>query len=110
MRAETARLAAARREALEALVASLRRTGHVADPQGNLSDARRPARSEAEAARLAEAAAAEELRKRLANSDAELTAMTLNLEAARKKAEDTLTLLAAAEAARDTLQGDRPRR
>jgi chemotaxis protein MotB len=102
--AEAARLAAARREALEALVASLQ--SDVADLQGNL-DASDTSLSEAEAARLAEAAAAEELRRRLADSDAELTAMTLNLEAERKKAEDTLTLLAAAEAARDALQGDR---
>ena len=55
---------------------------------------------DAEAARLVEAAAAEALRERLRNSDAELTAMTLSLEAERKKAEETLTLLAAAEAAR----------
>ena len=41
------------------------------------------------------------LRKKLENADAELTAMTLSLEAQRKKAEDTLTLLAAAEAAMD---------
>ena len=58
-------------------------------------------------ARLAEAAAAEALRQKLASSDAELTAMTLSLEAARKKAQDTLTLLAAAEAAKKELQGDR---
>ena len=54
-----------------------------------------------------EAAAAEALRERLRNSDAELTAMTLSLEAERKKAEETLTLLAAAEAARKGLEGER---
>ena len=58
-------------------------------------------------ARLAEAAAAEALRKKLAGSDAELTAMTLSLEAERKKAEETLTLLAAANAAKTQLEGTR---
>lgn len=48
--------------------------------------------------RLAEKAAAEVLRARLKNSDAELTAMGLALEEERKKAEDTLTLLAALDA------------
>ena len=52
-----------------------------------------------EAERLVDGAAAEALRERLANADTELTAMTLALEARRKEAEDTLTLLAAAEAA-----------
>ncbi len=62
---------------------------------------------DAEAARLVEAAAAEALRQKLKDSDAELTAMTMNLEAERKRAEETLTLLAAAEAAKKALQGDR---
>lgn len=56
--------------------------------------------------KLVEAAAAEALRQRLANADAELTAMTLALEKQRAKAEETLTLLAAAEAARDGLEAD----
>ena len=43
-----------------------------------------------------DAAAAEALRERLANSDAELTALTLALEEERARAEETLTLLAAA--------------
>ncbi len=59
--------------------------------------------TEAEQARLVELAAAEALRERLANADSELTAMTMALEAERQRAEDTLTLLAAAEAARDRL-------
>jgi chemotaxis protein MotB len=63
--------------------------------------------TEADAARLAEAAAAEALRKKLASSQAELTAMTLSLEAERKKAEDTLTLLAAADAAKQGLAADK---
>lgn len=91
--AEAARLAAARREALEALVADLRREGEAsaaaaAEAQAQLS--------EAEAARLADAAALAALRERLAGADTELTAMTLALEAERKRAEETLTLLAAA--------------
>jgi chemotaxis protein MotB len=55
--------------------------------------------SEQEVARLADAAAALALRERLANSDAELTAMALALEEQRQAAENTLTLLAAAELA-----------
>jgi chemotaxis protein MotB len=43
------------------------------------------------------------LRDRLAKSGAELDAATLELEAARKKSEETLTLLAAAEAAKKDL-------
>ncbi|MFU8897596.1 MAG: peptidoglycan -binding protein [Roseinatronobacter sp.] len=48
--------------------------------------------------RLSNAAAAEALRTRLENADAELTSMTLALEAQRLRAEETLTLLAAARA------------
>ncbi|WP_424939097.1 peptidoglycan -binding protein [Aliiroseovarius sp. S253] len=87
--AEDARLAAAKREALEALVADLE--VKVTDGQTALD--------EEEAGRLAEAAAAEALRERLQNADTELTAMTLALEEERKRAEDTLTLLAAAKTA-----------
>jgi hypothetical protein len=58
--------------------------------------------SEAEAARLVEAAAAEALRTRLEEADAELTSLTLALEEQRREAEETLTLLAAADAARTT--------
>lgn len=93
--AEEARLAAARREALEVLVADLRRQNTEAGTR--LSDA--------EAARLADAAAAEALRARLENAQAELTAMTLSLESQRKEAEETLTLLAAARSARSDLEG-----
>ncbi len=99
--AEAARLAAARREALEALVADLEKSGEdraaqIADLEQRLSDE--------EAAKLAEAAAADNLRKRLQNADTELTAMTLALEAQRKEAEETLTLLAAAQAAKAELE------
>ena len=91
--AETARLAAARREALESLVAELR--GKEVTGTAALAKATE-AVSAAEAARLADAAALVALREKLANSDTELTAMTLALEAERKRAEETLTLLAAA--------------
>ena len=42
-----------------------------------------------------------QMRDKLKSADDELTAMTLALEAQRKRAEETLTLLAGAEAARD---------
>jgi len=55
-------------------------------------------------ARLAEAVAAAALKARLKGAQDELTAMTLSLEKQRQAAEDTLTLLAAAELAeRDAL-------
>ncbi|MCF6273114.1 MAG: peptidoglycan -binding protein [Rhodobacteraceae bacterium] len=69
---------------------------------------RASALSAAERGQLAEAAAAEALRTRLANADAELTAMTLSLEAERRRAEDTLTQLAALRAARRELEGQDP--
>jgi chemotaxis protein MotB len=62
--------------------------------------------SDLETAQLADAAAAEALRKRLEGSDTELTALTLSLEAQRREAEETLTLLAAANVAREALQFD----
>lgn len=70
--------------------------------RARLSDAQEALTAE-ETARLAEAAAAQALRDRLANADTELTAMTLALEEQRQAAEDTLTLLAAAEQARRLL-------
>ena len=85
---ETARLAAARADALDALVADLRR--QAADDQAEIQtlqtarDNDAEALSEAEAAQLAEAAAAEALRARLENADAELTAMTMALEEQRR--------------------------
>jgi chemotaxis protein MotB len=82
--AEAARLAAARREALEALLTDLQASAGEVAVDDN------------EAARLADAAALQALRDRLQNADSEITAMTLNLEAQRKRAEETLTLLAAA--------------
>ncbi|MGV6803975.1 MAG: peptidoglycan -binding protein [Ruegeria sp.] len=99
--AEAARLAAARREALEALVADLEKTS---DERAAQIDTLQDQLSDEEAARLAEAAAAESLRNRLQNADTELTAMTLALEEQRKKAEETLTLLAAAQAAKAELE------
>ncbi len=105
--AEAARLAAARRQALDALVADLRNknadaeqaqtdlTQQLADLETRLS--------EEEKTRLAEAAAAKALRERLKNADAELTAMTLSLEEERRKAEETLAMLAAAQSASEDL-------
>ncbi|WP_341367389.1 peptidoglycan -binding protein [Yoonia sp. BS5-3] len=90
---EAARLAAARRTALEALVADL-----------ETENAENAARlTELETNQLTDAAAAEALRERLANADTELTAMTLNLEQQRREAEETLTLLAAARTAQAEL-------
>jgi chemotaxis protein MotB len=91
--AEEARLAAARREAMETLITRLQ--SETAAQGQQISDL--------EAQKLLDAAAAEALRAELADSDAELTAMTLALEEQRRKAEETLTLLAAAEAARADL-------
>ncbi|MEW2917445.1 peptidoglycan -binding protein [Ruegeria sp. ANG10] len=98
---EAARLAAAQREALEALVADLEQNEAVQSTQ--ITELEEQLSAE-EAAKLAEAAAAENLRNRLLNADAELTAMTLALEAQRNEAEETLTLLAAAQAAKAELE------
>lgn len=104
---EAARLAAARRAALDALVADLRARAKDADETGAALAAKvselQEKLTEEEATRLAEAEAARLLRDRLANADTELTAMTLALEEQRRRAEETLTLLAAAEATRETL-------
>jgi chemotaxis protein MotB len=109
---EAARLAAARREALEGLIADLRRRAaetseDLADVQGQLAAVETELSAE-EAARLADQAALLALQEKLAASDTELTAMTLVLEEQRKRAEETLTLLAAAqtEAAQNAVAGD----
>ena len=91
---ETARLAAARREALQALIDDLRAKG---DATKAVLTAVQTKLSAEEAARLVDLAAAEALREKLKSSDDALTAMTLALEDQRKKAEDILTLLAAAQ-------------
>jgi chemotaxis protein MotB len=103
--AEAARLAAARREALEALVASLKTD--AAASKADLTAAQAKI-SEAEAARLVDAAALEALRAKLKSSDDAVLAMTLALEEQRKRAEETLTLLAASktEAAQKAAAGD----
>lgn len=118
---EEARLAAARREALESLISEMEAKGaadaeqlaallaqsaSASDQISNLQTRLDEAViriSDLDADRLAEAAAAELLRQRLQNADAELTALTLALEQQRQDAENTLTLLAAARAARDDL-------
>jgi chemotaxis protein MotB len=103
--AEQARLAAARREAVEALLADLRAKS-AAELGAVIARL-----TEAEAARLIDVAAAAALQARLAGASDALTAMTLALEEQRKRAEETLTLLAAAEtgaarAARESEQRD----
>ena len=100
---ENARLAAAKREALEALILDLQNKGKLRAAQIDLTS---QALSQAEKSRLAEIAAAQILRDRLENADTELSAMTLSLESQRKKAEETLTLLAAANAARKSVEID----
>ena len=103
---EAARLAASKREALEALIADLEAQGLKTEERVIALEQRLVMTAEAlsaeEAAKMVEAAAAQVLRNRLENADAELTAMTLSLEAKRREAEETLTLLAAARLA----QGD----
>lgn len=94
--AEAARLAAARREALEALLEEER--AKLAQGQDDLGAAEARI-STLEADKLADAAAAAALRQRLEDADAELTSMTLTLEKQRREAENTLTLLAAADTA-----------
>ena len=105
---EEARRKASEREALEALIASLRKdkadASSTIDEQAQRLEEMTTQLSDAEAAKLVSAAAAEELRKRLENSNAELTAMTLALEEQRTKAEDTLTLLAAANASKESVE------
>ena len=107
LQSEQARLAAARSDALAALVEELETTAAAdANRIAALQDenaTQAQALTDAEAAQLAEAAAAQVLRDRLANADTELTAMTLALEEKRQEAEETLTLLAAAETARNGL-------
>lgn len=101
LQAEQARLAAAKREALEALVANM--TADIASKDIEIASVKN-ALSEEEKQRLLEAAAAKALQDRLKGSQDELTAMTLALEAKRKEAENTLTLLAAAQAAKAAAQ------
>ena len=101
---QEARLRAAEREALQALIRSLesekREATKVFEDQSNEIQELKVALDDEEAARLIEAAAAAELRRRLKEADTELTAMTLTLEEERKRAEETLTLLAAVDVAK----------
>lgn len=103
--AQAARMAAAQREVFESMIVALeqdlsdaeQRVDEKIDEVGILQERL----SEEEEARIVSLAVAKELRERLKNADAELTAMTLMLESQRQKAEDTLTLLAAADNARN---------
>lgn len=135
---ENARLAAARREALDALVAQMQT--EIADKDDALvkmsaradnvqaalsaSEADRleaesaltvsekerllnaATLSEAEKIRILDQAALQALRDKFQASQDELTALTLALEEERKSAENTLTLLAAAQAAQKSLDLD----
>ena len=107
---QEARLKAAEREALELLITSLETEKSEAKKtiEGQASEIQdlKVALDDEAAARLIEAAAAVELRKRLKEADAELTAMTLILEEERKRAEETLTLLAAADAVKLEMEDD----
>jgi chemotaxis protein MotB len=80
------------------------REASLAESQSELAELQTKLTVEEEA-KLLEAAAAEALRRKLEEGTAELDAMTLALEKARKEAEDTLILLAAAESAKQTLEG-----
>ncbi|MBL6639021.1 MAG: peptidoglycan -binding protein [Rhodobacteraceae bacterium] len=102
---EEARRKAAERDALEALIASLKtensdQKSFLNQQSADLQSLQQRLSAEEEA-RLLEAAAAQALRKKLENADAELTAMSLALEEQRRAAEETLTMLAAAEAAQE---------
>ena len=91
---EQARLAAARRQALDFLIADLRRRNiNLSQDYSEVT----AVLSEEQMARLVDQAALQALQDKLKNSDAELTALTLDLEEQRRKAEETLTLLAAAQ-------------
>ena len=100
LQTEQARLVAAKRDALEALVADLKTD--IASKDIEIASVKN-ALNEEEKQRLLEAAAAKVLQDRWKGSQDELTAMTLALETKRKEAENTLTLLAAAEAAKATI-------
>ena len=105
--AQAARMAAAQREVFESMIVALeqdlsdteQKVTEKVDEIGRLQEGL----SREEEARIVSIAVAEELRERLKNADAELTAMTLMLEVQRQKAEETLTLLAAADNARSAI-------
>ena len=100
---ESARLAAAKREALELLIVKLQNESKLQlAEESSISETL----TETEKRRLAEAAAAELLREKLKNANTELTAMSLALEAERKGAEITLTKIAAANALEKSLKID----
>ena len=92
--AESARLDAARREAIEAMVADLQSRAVASEQAASNAQV---ALTAIEQQKMVDSAAAEALRARLQDSEAELTALSLNLEEQRKRAEETLTLLAAAQ-------------
>lgn len=98
---DAARRAEAERRALEALAETLR--DDLASTEAAL-DETATLLSEEERARTLEIAGAEALRKRLAESTTELTAMEMALDEERARAEETLLLLAAAREAEGSLK------
>ena len=89
--------------ALNALTRDLKTKAETAE---TALAARTEALTKAEVQQLVEQEAAKALRARLADSQTELTAMELELEVRRAEAEKTLTLLAAANIAREKLADD----
>ena len=113
---ESARLATAKREALELLIVKFQNEGNLQTKEITslkkvLSKTEQTRLDELAATEianswLAEAAAAKFLRDQLKNTDTELTAMTLALEAEREEAEGALTKLEAANAIKKALKID----
>ena len=101
--AEAARLAAAQREVMEATLKDLRRQAADADVlRGQVADL--DARlTEEEQAKIAQAAAVENLRRDLEGAQTEITALQLSLRDQTKQAEETLSLLAATRGQADDL-------
>lgn len=91
-------------EALEALTAELREKA-AAD-----IDTLETQLSDAEKQRLVEQEATKALRARLDSSESEMTALEMELDRRRAEAEETLTLLAAANATRESLREDLQKR
>ncbi len=97
-------------EALKALTADLKAKAEkdlaqLKTLEGSLAE-RTEALTKAEVQQLVEQEAAKALRERLQSSETEMTALELELDARRAEAEDTLTLLAAANIAQEKLTED----
>ncbi|KKL66875.1 hypothetical protein LCGC14_2140600, partial [marine sediment metagenome] len=95
-------------ESVERFSGDINKVRDELDAAGSKQEVFVVCQTEAEADRLAESAAAQALRARLEDADAELTAMSLSLEQERQAAEDTLTLLAGAQAAEEEVDHNHP--